>query len=69
MEWVSVKERLPEVGTEVLGASKGAASGSYRLNVLIHVDENDHDWQFDGCEIANCWTVTHWMFLPEPPNK
>lgn len=63
MEWISVKERLPEFGELVIVYCRiyGRYIGSYeRLHDTIH--GNWHDGQSLGV-----LPPTHWMPLPEPP--
>jgi len=66
-QWVSVKERLPEKNIEVLVILKGCSTGKIIQRTANTVNADDHDWESDGYEIANCWDLTHWMPLPEPP--
>lgn len=56
--WISVKERMPEDGKNVLAYEGG---GFYFL-----------DWCSDGKWVvasASTAVVTHWMPLPEPPKE
>lgn len=56
--WISVKERMPEDGKNVLAYEGG---GFYFL-----------DWCCDGEWVvasASTAVVTHWMPLPEPPKE
>jgi hypothetical protein len=57
-EWISVKDRLPEEGANVLIYNK-----EYLHKGLIETDyyENNRFRYFRD-------TVTHWMPLPSPPN-
>ena len=71
MEWISVEERLPDEGTDVL-----VFTGFGRMDVLhIHMESyticgigprsgesgKKPSWEPGGA------SVTHWMPLPEPP--
>lgn len=63
-DWISVKERLPDVGMPVLICGKRHRVTAYYDNVLdaFRLTENEN-----LCYAANC--VTHWMPLPEPPKE
>lgn len=67
MQWINIKDKLPKKNVEVLGALKGCDSGKYVLRPVEYVHADDHEWESEGFEIANCWDVTHWMPMPEPP--
>lgn len=61
MEWISVKDRLPDPMTSVLAYSRGSI---YQPDDYPHCEVLGYDpdvwnpgWSF----------VTHWMPLPEPP--
>ena len=64
MKWISVKDRLPECGIEVLVWRKGTDVGCDYLTT--------HGEDAFGNDILK-WDVfedekfTHWMPLPEPP--
>ena len=68
MEWIKVIEKLPEIGKDVL------TYGEYE-HVIAAIDEKG-DWHARDTdfETGEPWlcdknTVTHWMLLPETPNK
>jgi hypothetical protein len=66
-EWISVKDRLPEVGQNVLVCDVGPDS-DYGIRVLsLECDEKGTYWD-DG---DGWWfepeDMSHWMPLPEPP--
>ena len=56
-EWISVKDRLPEMGQEVL------MFNGYGMHVAYH-DKAEKEWRWN---ILRFYAVTHWMPLPEPP--
>lgn len=59
--WVDVRDRLPEVGEDVL----------VYLTAVVLKGVLYHDgWMvFYSDGLFECKDVTHWMPLPEPPNK
>lgn len=65
-EWISVEERLPEIGAMVL------LCGKYENEVIIAYCATGY---FDGITYREHWgadingtaEVTHWQPLPEPP--
>lgn len=68
MEWISVKDRLPEnhdawrlVRYLIYSEKDGIALGNYKTNDGWYA-ESCSDWH--RYQILN---VTHWMPLPEPP--
>ena len=59
-EWISVKDRLPEVGKKV----------------LVYCKENKNDYEigaysdtYRGFFVRQTWyeNITHWTLLPRPP--
>ena len=61
--WISVKDRLPEVGEPVLIRLK---DGTVRLTVLNTDDNSDVYFWSDNYsyETIRGWDVTHWMPIP-----
>ena len=65
-EWVSVEERLPEVGQEVLVYWWNTSQKAEHFE-LTHYD-GDHWFLLDNTERP--WiVVVAWMPLPEPPDR
>jgi hypothetical protein len=68
MEWISVKESLPNEEQIVLIAPKNARASHPRKTLIGYRDHGDL-W----IQLPNYWiikeTVTHWMPLPEPPKE
>lgn len=58
MEWISVKDRLPETGKNVLVVVKGEVHEGV-LGMVF--------WTVPNAESYCNKDVTHWMPLPEPP--
>jgi hypothetical protein len=64
MEWISVKDRLPEKMVMVLIYDK------YGFSIDRMVNKTPTGWPvFDGDEFQHNLDVTHWMPLPEPPKQ
>jgi hypothetical protein len=62
MEWISVDERLPEVGDHVLiWAGDVKPSIGYRVNTGLWYS------RMAGEDGEAFWGVKHWMPLPEAP--
>ena len=65
-EWVSVEERLPEVGQEVLVYWRNTSQKAEHFE-LTHYD-GDHWFLLDNTERP--WiVVVAWMPLPPPPDR
>ena|ERR1700689_2919563 len=73
-EWVSIKDGFPEVPKDK--GFLGILIASYsELRKIKHVE---YGYFKDGNFYDNCdeqisledgyWELTHWMYLPEPPN-
>lgn len=68
-KWISVKERLPEIGKNVLIYFK---SGEMAVAFVFDTDEDFVFWRAvtDDGWTCDCGAVpTHWMPLPEPPKE
>lgn len=73
-EWISVKDRLPELpantqfpSVNVLVAwDRGVAEMCYTA-YLGAKTENGRAPRFKWHGTNSPWTITHWMPLPEPP--
>ena len=60
--WISVKERLPENNTRVIGFMAWKA--------MTAVERQNNKWySIDHLESLPDEAVTHWMPLPEPPKE
>lgn len=71
-EWISVNERLPKKGEVVLGYLERSI---YRMNyphtepmVFVFIDTLGKWKRAYGADTVD-YDVTHWMPLPEPPEK
>ncbi len=71
MEWISVNDRLPEIGELVLVAYKvdfGSGIMGTLVNTAMIQKFGFCGGGYDNFLDETCTTeVTHWMPLPEPP--
>lgn len=73
MEWISVKDRLPEIGSSVLTYPHFKVLPFGNTNDELNHDETDTDfWEFDDkfdeSRIAKPYPW-FWMPLPKPPKQ
>ena len=64
MEWISLKDRLPEQYKSVLcySLSEGIITDSF-------YDKIGEEYWFNGTRETYRDDITYWMPLPEPPNQ
>ena len=61
-EWISVEDKLPEVGKVVLAfGTRSATTGMFQ-----GINKRNNLWWWKGHTIKH---VSHWMPLPEPPKE
>lgn len=65
LQWVSVKERLPEESGDYLVLAK------YGMEVMEFITDGEYEpWKPGFYNSECCWQeVTHWMPLPAPPKE
>lgn len=66
-KWISVEERLPEVGKTVLCYRDGITG--YRMGHYIGAEYSERVAIFRDYRDGFGFGVTHWMPLPEMPNE
>lgn len=66
-EWISVKDRLPEVFDEVLVYYNGFIAVAWRETEKIKNGIVGWHWNLQKYYPESLVNVTHWMPLPEPP--
>ena len=76
VNWMSVKDRLPEPDVKTIGrieTEKVIAWDGNRLvfgNFTIYRYDNSFEFYGADADGTHCfWKVTHWMPLPEPPER
>ena len=62
MTWISIEERLPRLGEQVLCYLR---SGSFQLAAYMAGDDPEFAWLTDECGYVGL-DVTHWMPLTKP---
>lgn len=69
MEWISVKDRLPETNCDVLVAKQNGRV--FQMSYHAPFDSGKRIFQWWGFSkwVDQHSQVTHWMPLPEPPNE
>nr|DAI02020.1 MAG TPA: Protein of unknown function (DUF551) [Bacteriophage sp.] len=77
--WISVKDRLPEHGKQVLLIAYGWSDTTVYIGQLKHTDaetswltgftSKESEWCIQGWSYLKEPLVTHWMPLPEPPEE
>ena len=67
-KWISVGDRLPEIGDEVLVLTEFK---DIRIYSYMRIDQETADvvWEDDYGHWEEIASVTHWMPLPEPPKE
>lgn len=69
-EWISVKDRLPKIGVEVLIFDADSSNDFHDVWSLARDEEyDDIGWNDKNGDWYYLDDVTHWMPLPEPPQK
>lgn len=74
-EWISVKDRLPEVDTNVLAYARGKNDPIYKIIItsmgnLFDVDiKTKPYWREPWQHFDTMYEITHWMPLHEPPKE
>lgn len=66
MDWISVKERLPEGGQRVLTFGPIYRSVS---EMLFIKQPGKNYYYLDGGRLVEPTFITHWMPLPDPPKE
>ena len=79
MDWISVKDRLPDDEQEVLVIAHGWGGrlvyvGSHKRveaqkSWLTGITNESSEWSLWGWSYLKEPIVTHWMPLPEPPEE
>jgi hypothetical protein len=75
MEWISVKDRLPEFNKNVLVVRdagfgiKNPKHKAYPDRFWVEVSYVNKGNTFFTCELIDTGITTHWMPLPQPPKE
>ena len=66
-EWVSVDERLPELGEPVEVGDFRTSLWDY--DIKYYRTRKDENWRNDKGDVIEARFVTHWRPLPAPPQE
>lgn len=66
-EWNDPSVDPPENGIEVLAVLEHCGSGNKRYAVIVHIEADDYDWEFDNQELSYDFDVLLWAYLPKFP--
>ncbi len=69
MEWISVEDRLPPARKKVLIAYNRGVSIAERNGYLVDPTKTEPYWRGVHGPKHSLRSVTHWMPLPDPPEK
>lgn len=70
MDWISVKDRLPEERVRVLTIdSRFPESVEYRIDYIILFEDPKEPYIWARRLVDEYDKVTHWIPLPEPPKE
>ena len=65
-EWISVEDRLPEIGTRVLLCGRYEGKGIIAYCAIGYFDGKTYREHW-GADINATAAITHWQPLPSPP--
>lgn len=66
-EWISVKDRLPEIDKKVIIWNMDIPDIEYmEMGYYDKNYDNKYEWRTEEYTGIN---VTHWRYLPEPPHE
>lgn len=73
MKWISVKDKLPESpengSIPIIICSYSEGRDKHHVSCVEFQKDNFYSYG-ERIIIDDCyWTLTHWMPLPEPPDK
>ena len=70
-EWISVKDKLPPYNRDVLVYRPNMAMKILVDNYALHYRDDDDEWYEDwalyGKDADGNPIITHWSYLPQPP--
>lgn len=68
-KWISVKESMPPARVKVLVAYRNGVTIAERNGYITDPTEQKTYWRGIHGPKHSLRSVTHWMSLPEPPEK
>lgn len=68
MEWISVKDRLPEKGQEVTAWRMFGGDYWHYQIITFWIEKRTPCWRYQDNWVS-FHSITHWMPLPKPPKE
>jgi len=69
MEWIDVNDRLPDTNCEVLAAKNNGRVFQMSYHAPFDSGKRAFQWWGFGKWVDQHSQVTHWMPIPDHPNK
>ena len=66
-EWISVKDRLPAVGEDVLVITSSSDRNMAVWRLFGNAENRQAHWENEVGDGLVLGAATHWMLLPQPP--
>ena len=69
MQWISVEDRLPADGVEVLTCDSTPSHCEFRVDYIVIFPDEEKGYLWASRLVRDCNKVTHWTPLTKPPKE